>query len=208
MGWGEEGRDVRVPRVSCLFMEDREVKTSRIASIAGATAGLALAATVSAGTVDWDPDLDIVIDLGTINVPFLGTVEFENIATTGEVVGWSFSGDFMSGGAFTDETQLEIMNDGNVVQTVFFDDWDFFDQFEAGSYAHGVGGEQWGGDGNPDTGIGGLSGTWSLSFSDPTGWGPMIWSDAQFVLHRAVPAPGALALLALAGLVGHGRRRR
>jgi hypothetical protein len=188
-------------------MEDREVKTSRIASIAGATAGLAVAATATAG-IAWDPDLDIVIDLGNVNIPFLGTVEFNNIATTGEVVGWSFSGNFSSGGAYTDETQLQIINNGNVVQTVFYDDWDFFDEWQAGFYAHGVGGEQWGGDGNPDTSINGLSGTWSLSFSDPTGWGPIVWGDAQIVFHRAVPGPGALALLALAGMIGNGRRRR
>lgn len=175
-------------------------------AIAAAVLSAGIAGTVTADQA-WDPDLDIVIDLGSVNVPFLGSVILEDIATTGEVVGWSFSGNFPSGGAFTDETELRIFNNGNLVQTVFYDDWDFFDEWQAGFYAHGVGGEQWGGDGNPDWGIKGLSGTWTLQYSDPTGWGPMVWDDAQFIIHRALPAPGAMALFAIVGLLGNRRRR-
>lgn len=80
------------------------------------------------------------------------------------------------------------------------------------SQGYGVGGGLWT-NGNLnifDTGmnsISGAAGTWSLKIYDWAG-GDVGTIGSWTINYTAVPAPGALALLGLAGLVGVGRRRR
>jgi MYXO-CTERM domain-containing protein len=90
-----------------------------------------------------------------------------------------------------------------------YNDWDFQggDSEPDGLYVHGLGSPH--GDGNPDFAFDKIAkgGVWTFEFEQT--WGTADWKGVSIALHKqsAIPAPGALALLGLAGLVGARRRR-
>ncbi|MCC5822864.1 MAG: hypothetical protein LAT64_04935 [Phycisphaerales bacterium] len=188
------------------------IKQLTAAAIAGSM-GLA-AATSSAS--NFDPDLDIVVTLGDFTVfpdaagnPI--TVSF-NLTGPGDVVGISFSGD-ASGvggtGTWASDTRLSVRIGGteqfNIGGLVGRDnDWDFQGSGSTndGTYASGP---HLFAKNNPIA----AGAAWSFQFSHD--WfsasaSPITWTNVNMTLHR-VPAPGAMALLGLGGLVA-GRRCR
>lgn len=189
-----------------------------------AVAAMGLSASALAAN-DWDPELDKAFDLGTFDLE--GSADgpvtefvFDYTVQGGEV-GFSFSGNYdeTGAGSWASDTRLEVLLNGQVVYNLggfsgIENDWDFqgSQSTAPGFYAHGVGGEAWDGDGQPDFALKGLANpgdVWSFRFTN--GWnsdsaGTLTWSDAQLVIHK-IPAPGALALLGVAGIIGSRRRR-
>ena len=188
------------------------IKQLTAAAIVGSL-GFAAATSNASG---YDPDLDIVVTLGDFIVfpdaagnPI--TVGF-NLTGPGDVVGFSFAGDAsgVSGnGTWASDTRLSVQIDGseqfNIGGLVGRDnDWDFQGSAsnDDGSYASGP--HLFAKDNPIADGA-----AWSFVFFhnwNSASAAPITWDNVNITLHR-VPAPGALALMGLGGLVV-GRRRR
>jgi hypothetical protein len=194
-----------------------------------AFAAAAAICTTSATLADsgWDPSLDevIVINGGeSFSLAALESITFEVEldSNPNPVIGFSFAGVIqgISGtAAWASDTKLEIvapdgtMHDIGGFTNASDNDWDFdgSQSTDDGFYAHGLGSPF--GNGEPDFAFDKISkgGTWSFTISNDWGGAPdIVWKGVSIVLHKqaAVPAPGALALLGLAGLAGARRRRR
>ncbi len=193
-----------------------------------AFAACAACAIASAATADmiWDPDADQVYNLGmfTLSGGAGGpTNEFEYVInTTGtSIVGFSFLGVYSEAiaGSWASDTRLRIYLNGDEIAhiggfTGAGSPWDFQGSLSnaPGAYAHGINGSSPNGDGNPDWSLKALAtgdDEWRFVFTNgyhSSFTGDLTWSDAQIIIHH-VPAPGALALLGLAGLAGVRRRR-
>jgi hypothetical protein len=194
------------------------------ALVYAASAALCLS-TAAVADLGWDPDLDeaIVINDGT---PFtLGanqsiTFNVQLAPNPDVVIGFSFAGIWEgAGGAWASDTQLTIvapngmtvMRGGYPAPADPAQWWDFQGGFSAppGVYSHGQGGEGPNADGMPDWAFPKIEkgGMWSFTFLNT--YGTATWKGVVIVLHKQpVPAPGALALLGVAGLAASGRRRR
>ncbi|MBX3373598.1 MAG: PEP-CTERM sorting domain-containing protein [Phycisphaeraceae bacterium] len=174
---------------------------------------------------EWNPALDKPFQLGTFQLTggTAGPANFFSFFYTaqGNEVGFSFSGIYSesSAGSWASDTRLEIFRNGNLHHMIggFSNPgapWDFQGGGSdlPGAYAHGVGGSAPNGNNQPDWSLKGAGTTgdvWEFRFSN--GWnsasaGTLTWTEAMLTIHK-VPAPGALALIGLAGLAG-GRRRR
>ena len=173
---------------------------------------------------EWDPALDQVIVINGGDSFFLEdadilSFEVQIDPNNNPVIGFSFAGVWEgTGGAWASDTILRITApDGSTISRGGFpapDDanehWDFQggDSAADGQYTHGLGSTF--GDGDPDFAFDKVSkgGTWTFEFEQT--WGTAMWKGVSILLHKqsAVPAPGALALLGLAGLAGARRRRR
>lgn len=189
--------------------------TTRKMIAVSAVAALAMSAS-SALAANYDPNLDVVVDLGTFTLEPDADgnptpVSF-TVAGPDNVVGFSFSGNAsgISGNStWASDTRLNISIEGDDVFNIggligVDNDWDFQGggSGEDGFYSSGPhiiakdnpvpGGLMWTFDFIHD---------WNSTFAEP-----ITWTDAQLTVHR-VPAPGALALLGLAGLAGARRRR-
>lgn len=181
-----------------------------------AGAGILFAAPIAAA--------DVIIDIEEMSLTPDGAVHSFSINTVGtDIEGFSFSGTFTdvdSSGVWASDTVLEISHNGSVIAsyggyTLPGTPWDFQGPVSTlnGTYAHGIGGAAWSGDGQPDPilaqhAVEGLN-EWTFSFSN--GWisdfsGELRWTDVQIVVHQ-VPAPGVLAAFGLVGLLGRTRRR-
>jgi hypothetical protein len=194
-------------------------------ALAFAAAAACCLSTAAVADLGWNPDLDeaIVINggeafsLGT-NQSIVFTVQIA--PNDNHVIGFSFAGVWTGGaGAWASDTRLTIVApDGSTVARGGYpapgnpaEWWDFQGGQSApnGVYAHGQGGEQWSGDGQPDWAFDKIEkgGTWTFTFLNT--YGTATWKGVVIVLHKqAVPAPGALALLGVAGLAAGRRRRR
>ncbi len=167
----------------------------------------------SAALADSNWDTDIAIDMGsfTLSGSAGGPVNDATATYSGLLVGFSFEGDYSDpndAGMWASDTRLNVYLDGVQVYSVGgftapANPWDFQGGGSApdGFYSHG-----------PDTNaaIKGLSGDWEFVFTN--GWDSDLtddiqWDNAILTIHT-IPAPGALALLGLAGLAGTSRRRR
>ena len=181
--------------------------------IAAATIGLAPAAALADGT--FDPAFDVVIDLGSFTVvaDAGGNPTPVNFTVTGpaDVIGFTFSGDasgITGNGTWASDTRLSVLVDGgevfNVGGLVARDnDWSFqgsgstSDGFYSSTHIIAK-------DNPVPAGV-----EWTFSFFhnwNSSSAAPITWSNASITVHR-VPAPGAMAMLGLGGLVA-GRRRR
>lgn len=200
-------------------MMKRSVATAAVAAFCmGSTAAMAEG--------PWAPQFDepIVLNGGE---PFsltegAGSVSFEvDLADNPyPVIGFSFAGviEGISGNAtWASDTRLEITApDGTTISRGGYpapgggNDWDFQGDQSTndGLYAHGLGGDAWSGNGEPDFAFDKVArgGVWTFTFTQD--FGSVTWKGVTIVLHKQVPAPGALALLGLAGLCTRGRRRR
>jgi hypothetical protein len=175
----------------------------------------------------WDPALDeaILINGGeSFSLGALESITFEvQLASNpNPVIGFSFAGVIqgISGtAAWASDTKLEIVApDGTMYDIGGFtnasaNDWDFdgSQSTNDGLYTHGLGSTF--GDGEPAFVFDKIAkgGTWSFTITNDWSGAPEItWKGVSILLHKqsAVPAPGALALLGLAGLAGARRRRR
>ncbi len=142
-----------------------------------------------------------------------------NISSNVGFAGFTFAGVFVdeTGGTWASDTRLDVVApDGQTYSIGGFgtdsadNDWDFQggQSSDDGAYFHGIGGDGWDGDGNFDTVFSPpvtMAGEWSFTLTQQ--FGAATWKGVNITLH-AIPAPGALALLGLAGLAGAGRRRR
>lgn len=176
---------------------------------------------------NWDPSLDesfLLNDGNVFNLGFQQTIDFTVAVSAGSpVIGFSFSGIASGISPFGAEllaewTQLTVeAPDGQTfivgsLTSPFANDapWDFSTaSAQNGLYRHGLGGGQWFGDGQPQFAFGSgasADGIWTFSFFQTLGSG-IGWEDVTITLHRAIPAPSALALLVAFGLAGHTRRR-
>jgi hypothetical protein len=189
-----------------------------------ATAAACCMASAAVADSGWNPNLDEIIVINGGESFFLASgesitfdVEFE--ANDNPVIGFSFAGVWQGGGgAWASDTRLDITApDGTSIFRGGFpapgggNDWDFQGGQSApdGAYSHGQGSPF--GDGDPDFAFDKISkgGVWSFTFLNT--WGTADWKGVVIVLHKQeaiTPAPGALALLGLAGLAGVSRRRR
>lgn len=194
------------------------MRTRTIVSLA---AVLAVAGTAAATEgLDYDPELDEKIVVPSFALAdeesFVFTVDLQENGNP--VVGFSFSGvvSGISGTAtWASDTLLTIgapEGDSVVIGGFLAEndlDWDFqgSGSTDDGAYASGPHLED--ADGLPLFGGGtGKGGTWSFTFTQTFGVTDqsVAWDEVSIVLHK-IPAPGALALIGLAGL-GGGRRRR
>lgn len=191
-----------------------------------ATAAFCMASSAALADGPWVPEFDepIVLnggdpfDLSVDGAPV--TFEVELADNPYPVIGFSFAGviEGISGNAtWASDTRLEITApDGTTVSRGGYPapgggaDWDFQGDIstEDGLYAHGIGGEEWNGNGEPDFAFDKVArgGVWSFTFHQD--FGNVTWKGVTIVLHKQIPAPGALALLGVAGLCTRGRRRR
>lgn len=198
---------------------------STIITITAATAlGIASFATANPA---WDPDLDqtFLINDGDVFNPLQGnTYEFDfGVTSPNDVIGFSFSGVVSGISPFGAEliaewTHLtliaptgESFTVGGLNSSSPFDaPWDFSTASnQNGLYQHGLGGDQWFGDGEPQFAFGdgvAAEGQWTASFYQTLGNG-IGWEDVQITLHQAVPAPAGLALLLGFGLTARSRKR-
>lgn len=180
-----------------------------LALTAGATFGIASLAVAD----QHDPSLDEVVeipdfDLGPDGSTFEHTV---NLDPDVPVVGFTFVGTWApaDGSPWASDTRLDIVPPGGEAFAVggfgtggADVDWDFDGSGSSspGTYTSTHFPEEWDGGISQD-------GEWSFlfenTFGSETGHD---WSDVSITLHK-IPAPGALALLGLAGLAGSRRRR-
>lgn len=175
----------------------------------------------------WDPSLDEVILINGGEPFSLAALESNTFEVFVEpnnnpVIGFSFAGviqGISGSAAWASDTKLEIVApDGTTYDIGGFtnpsdNDWDFdgSQSTEDGLYIHGLGSPF--GDGQPDFVFDKIAkgGVWSFTFTNDWSGAPVItWKGVSILLHKqaALPAPGALALLGLAGLAGARRRRR
>ena len=182
---------------------------------AAAVGGLGLVA-LPATANNFDPDLDIVVNLGQFTVfadaggdPIV--VKF-NVTGPGDVVGFSFGGDasgLTGNGTWASDTRLSVRIDGteqfNIGGLVGRDnDWDFQGSGSTNDGPYASGPHLFAKDNPIDAGA-----MWTFAFFhnwNSASAAPISWENVTITLHR-VPAPGAMALLGLGGLVA-GRRRR
>lgn len=184
-----------------------------------AITALCAATTAASAGIAWDPALDELIlinDTEGFTLEDGETASFSvNLTGQNTVVGFSFAGVWAGGGgAWASDTIMTITApDSTQISRGGFpapggdQDWDFQGGVSSGDgmYSHGFGSTF--GDGDADLAFaGGVSGngTWTFEFEQT--WGVATWKGVSIVLHQ-IPAPGALALLGLAGLVGVRRRR-
>lgn len=172
---------------------------TKVALAAVATFGLA-------GTAMADIDLNLP-DF-SLTSDSNGPLDDFTVSWSGYLEGFAFAGNFddPDGGMWASDTRLQVYLDGSEVYNIggfsgVQNPWDFQGSGSSnpGFYSHG-----------PDGAISG-SGDWDFVFTN--GWfsdssNPIVWNGAVLTLINAVPAPGALALLGLAGLAGASRRRR
>lgn len=199
------------------------MKKQRLLISAVTVVGLTASAALATDPGAWDPDQDVAIDLDPFTIEAdsngpINVVEFD-LGTVNDVVGFTWAGEATGQGVnitWASDTLMRIYLNGDEVYSVGGistggdGDWDFqgSQSSDDGFYAHGIGGDEWDGDGKPDFNISG-SGEWSISFEHD--WAadsaaPITW-DGTFTAH-VIPAPGAMALLGAAGLFGARRRRR
>jgi len=183
-----------------------------------AVALLGIAPAAPAALVDQhDPALDIVIDIptfGPLSAPggtFTHTVNVD-AEDVYEIVGFSFEAHWDTEEiVWASDTELTIDGPGGDSLSIGGfppeNEWDFQGNVSApdGFYQHGLNSPF--GDGNLDPAIAGWDGAgeWSFTFLQ-TFLTVNEVSDGVFTIHQ-IPAPGALALFGLAGLVGARRRR-
>ena len=183
-------------------------KSAMLAAVAAI--GLASAAVAD----NYDPSLDVTLDLGSFTLvsPANGGSPVSFVVESGPsgVVGYSFSGvasGITGNGTWASDTQMRIFLAGELIYTIggFPSDaaWAFDgpQSNDDGFYAQPITFLA-----KDDPVPGGLQ--WEIQFLN--GWNsasssPITWSDVNFTIHR-IPAPGAVALLALAGLAGSRRR--
>ena len=189
----------------------------------GMMAALALggAAWADHGT-GYDPALDEVIFIGTVG-PLIGGQSANfllNLDNPNAVIGFSFQGDYVlqPGGGWGSDMNMRITGpSGSTVAIGGFGspsdlDWDFQGSdsgplgfYDSGPHFHMDSGApvfNSNGDGSTNK-----TGFWLFTFTQDFGSDPTIWENVQVTLHK-IPAPGAMALLGLAGLMGGRRRRR
>jgi hypothetical protein len=191
-----------------------------------AAAGFGLASAASADQL-WDPTLDKPLDLGSFSLTSDGTGPLDDFVFSytmqGNEAGFSFQGNFEDpgGNMWASDTRVRVLLNGNEIYnlggfTGIENPWDFQGAFSdpPGFYAHGFLGIGPNADGLPDWAIKGVGDAGdTLSFEFTNGWhsdfsNAIVWNDALLTIHKfAIPAPGALALLGVAGLVGVRRRR-
>lgn len=171
----------------------------------------------------YDPSLDEVLFIGTVGPISIGqSVKFDfDLDNPNSVIGFSFSGDYVvqDPGGWASDTQMNITGpSGSSVSIGGFGlpdpdlDWDFqgagsapLGFYSSGAHFHKA-------DGSPvfnSNGDGSTNkpGNWSIVFTQDFGGSPTIWENVEITLHK-IPAPGAMALLGVAGLMGGRRRRR
>jgi len=172
---------------------------------------LALLAVSATGVVpDHEPALDYKIVLGEGDAIVVGAtpVVFEVSVpdTGGRIVGFSFSGSFYVNQTgfpgFARQTQLTVTTPKGATYVVGGmppggTPWDF--QNATGSnhvlYRHGIGGDQWDGNGLPDFALPDVDepGTWQFRFARVGGTPVNLqWSEVSIVLHVDPPAPPSL----------------
>lgn len=174
---------------------------------------------------EWDPALDEVLLINggeefTLSDGESITFDVDVAENGNPVIGFSFAGvvSGISGNAtWASDTRLDIVApDGSTHAIGGFGqddtaDWDFqgSQSTEDGTYVHGLGSDF--GDGQPDFVFDKVNkgGVWSFTFTQTFGT-DISWKGVSINLHKqaGLPAPGALALLGLAGLAGASRRRR
>jgi hypothetical protein len=205
--------------VMSLSHYSRRTSMKQVVVIAFAiVCGTASAALADSG---WDPNLDELIIINS-GMPFSiedgqsQTFEVFIEPNQNRVIGFSFAGVWQGGGgAWASDTRLNITApDGTSIFRGGFpapggdNDWDFQGGQSApdGVYSHGQGSPF--GDGDPDFAFNKISkgGVWIFEFEQT--WGVADWKGVVIVLHKQVPAPGAFALLTLAGGMLGSRRRR
>lgn len=201
----------------------KEHVMKKVLMSAGAIAAIC---TTSAALADggWDPSLDEVILINggeafTQSSDESMTFEVTLDSNPNPVIGFSFAGvvQGIEGTAtWASDTRLDIIApDGTSHSIGGFgqddtEDWDFqgSQSTDDGLYTHGLGSEF--GDGEPDFVFDKIAkgGTWSFTFTQTFGT-DVTWKGVSINLHKqaALPAPGAIALLGLAGLAGTRRRR-
>jgi hypothetical protein len=212
--------------VVLFFHEKQErklgMKTKLHVIAAGAAFCMASAALADGGLIDGGAfDIPVVLNGGEAITLETGDTYSQSVSLDNDglpVGGFSFAGNFTDlgdSGTWASDTRLDIVApDGSSYSIGGFgagagdNDWDFqgAGSSDNGSYFHGIGGELNGGDGKPDFGLGSIprSGEWTFTLTQT--FGSATWKGVAITLHK-VPAPGALALLGLAGLAGARRRR-
>jgi len=193
--------------------ESRMIKQKLLFVIAAMLVAAAISHLSHAGT--WKPALDEELQINdgdpfVLNQPVTFQVNID--PSDRLVTGFSFMGD-----VFLDPTgppidvswtQLTITAPDNsqfvVGGTSGFDTtWDFGSQSTSGSYAHGIGGDQWNGDGLPEFAFDQIpiGGMWQFTFVQTTTFGSFAeWSNVEITLHSipsSVPSPGGLAIVGL-----------
>lgn len=189
----------------------------RSLTLASAAFALAISGAAVAGDLGYDPALDQKLELGgfTLVSPANGgspvVISFDLEENGADVVGFSFSGNasgITDTGSWASDTNLVIdAPDGQSTSIGGFSgtpdfDWDFdgAGSTDDGFYESG-----------PHLAFNAApkAGTWTFTFTndwDSTAASDISWDGVSIILHK-IPAPGALALLGLAGVAG-GRRRR
>ena len=171
---------------------------------------------------NWDPSLDQKILIGTVGPISDGqfqVFEFQLDDNPYPVIGFSFSGDYViqPPGGWASDTHMSITGpSGSTVAIGGFGtpndlQWDFFGAHRLGFYAsgphfhkdNGLPVFDSNGDGSTDK-----PGLWTFTFTEDFGDKPTTWENVSVTLHKMIPAPGAMALLGVAGLMGGCRRRR
>lgn len=178
-------------------------------------AAIAAMGVASAAMADnYDPSLDVTLDLGAFTLISAANggspVSFVVESGPSDVVGYSFEGTvsgITGNGTWASDMQMRIFLEGTLIYTIGGFPSDAAWAFDGGGSTN---------DGTyiqpitflakDDPVPGGLQ--WEIQFLN--GWNStasatMEWSDVSFTIHR-IPAPGAVALLALAGLAGSRRR--
>lgn len=174
---------------------------------------LALLAISATGVVpDYEPALDYKIVLGDGGAILVGatpvTFEVSVPDTGGRIVGFSFSGSFFVNQSgfpgFARQTQLTVTTPQGATYVVggvppTGTPWDF--QKATGSnhvlYRHGIGGDQWDGNGLPDFALPDVDepGTWQFRFARVGGTPVNLqWSEVSIVLHADPPTPPSLRI--------------
>ncbi|HRP62960.1 MAG TPA: PEP-CTERM sorting domain-containing protein [Phycisphaerales bacterium] len=182
-------------------------------------------ASTAVADLGWDPNLDQAFILnGGQGFTLVGgqsiTFEVWVDPNPNVVIGFSFAGVIsgISGNAiWASDTRLDIVAPNGATYDIGGfgaggspNPWDFqgSQSTNDGLYSHGHGSPY--GDGQPAFVFDKIpkGGLWSFTFTQTFGTTPVLWKGVTIVLHKQVPAPGALALLGLAGFIGTSRRRR